>query len=248
MNNQNRPAELAMIDVVILCGGLGTRLREAIPDRPKALAPVGGRPFLDILVEDLIRQGFRRFILCVGHLKGQIIDRYKARNDAEFLFSLESSPLGTGGALRNALPLIRSHPVLVVNGDSYCCVEYRNLLQFHSERSAAATLVLTEPEKRRDGGLVRVDETHRILSFAEKSGPPGFRGLISAGIYLLQIDAIGLKSLVPPFSLEHDVFPSLVNSKLCFGFIIAGPLVDIGTPERYRKADEDRLGDYFIDR
>ena len=96
----------AEIDVLVLCGGVGSRLHPLISDRPKGMALIGGRPFLDILVEDLLKQGFRRIIFCVGHLKEQIIARYKSRDDAEYLFSQEDVPLGTGGAVQNALPLV----------------------------------------------------------------------------------------------------------------------------------------------
>ncbi len=231
---------MAGIDAVILCGGLGTRLRERVSDRPKALAPVGGRPFLDIIVEDLLRQGFRRVIFCVGHLKEQIIARYRARHDGEFMFSQEDMPLGTGGALRKALTLIRSDPILVMNGDSFCRVEFDKLYKCHLDRSAAATLVLTPPEERRDGGMVRLNEAHQILSFAEKPDNTAPRCFINAGIYLLNPEVLGLASLMPPFSLERDVFQTLVVTQACFGYVVDSPLVDIGTPERYREADENR--------
>jgi len=238
MRNRVELGSLAAIDVLVLCGGLGTRLRDAVPDRPKGMALVGGIPFLDILVDDLVKQGIRRVIFCVGHLKEQIIDRFRKRDDAKFVFSEEDSPLGTGGAVLNAMPLIRSNPVLVMNGDSFCRIELDRFYQYHFDKAATATLVLTTPEGRHDGGFVCLDKAHQILSFTEKVIPRATELFINAGIYFLQTEAIRLLSAAPPFSLEHDVLPALVKKKPCFGFLVGSPLVDIGTPERYRKADE----------
>ena len=102
MSDNHMRDVLAKVDVLILCGGIGSRLSSVNPDRPKGLAPVGGKPFLDILVEDLVQQGFQRIIFCVGHLKEQVIDRYKTRKDAEYFFSQEDIPLGTGGAVQES--------------------------------------------------------------------------------------------------------------------------------------------------
>jgi NDP-sugar pyrophosphorylase family protein len=230
---------LSSIDVLILCGGLGTRLSSVMPDRPKGLAPVGGKPFLDILVDDLLQQGFQRVIFCVGHLKEQIIERYQSRKDAEYLFSQENTPLGTGGAIQNALPLIRSHLVLIINGDSICPVNFADFHQFHTSKLAAVSLVLATPEDRPDGGTVCLNDAQQIQSFNEKSKSNAGECFINAGIYLIQRDVIELQALAPPFSLEYDVLPELVRKKSCFGFVVKSRLVDIGTPERYMKANRE---------
>ena len=230
---------LAKVDVLILCGGIGSRLSSVNPDRPKGLAPVGGKPFLDILVEDLVQQGFQRIIFCVGHLKEQVIDRYKTRKDAKYFFSQEDIPLGTGGAVQNALPLIHSNPVLVMNGDSLCPVDYAKFYQFHLDKSAAASLVLAAQHGRCDGGAVSLDDAQQIQSFAEKSIETTNERFINAGIYLLQVDAIDLRRPAPTYSLEYDVFPALFRSRPCFGFLVSSELVDIGTPERYLKANRE---------
>lgn len=240
MPDDGKSHPLDAIDVLILCGGTGSRLRSIIPDRPKGLAPVGGKPFMDILVEDLVRQRFRRVIFCVGHMKEQIIDRYQVRDDAEYLFSEEDAPLGTGGAVQNALPLIRSNPFLVVNGDSLCPVDFEKFYLFHHAKVASASFVLTQADERYDGGGVCLGETQRIRSFLEKSIVKDQHGcFINAGIYLLQREIVEHQYIAPPFSLEYDVFPALVNTKPCFGFVVGSQLVDIGTPERYRKANTD---------
>ncbi|MGE3538403.1 MAG: sugar phosphate nucleotidyltransferase [Candidatus Tectimicrobiota bacterium] len=239
MLHNEKPSPLASIDVLILCGGLGSRLRPLIADRPKGLALIGGRPFLDILVEDLIQHQFRRLIFCVGHLKEQIIEQYQHRQDAEYLFSQEDTPLGTGGAVQRALPLVHSDTCLVINGDSRCAVAFEAFWQFHCRKAAVASFVLTAPAGRQDGGLICINETQQIQSFAEKASVTPQRGFINAGIYLLQREWLVLPHVQAPFSLEHDVFPNLISTQPCFGFVVPSPLIDIGTPERYRQANEE---------
>ena len=106
------------IDALILCGGQGTRFRAVQEDIPKALAPFRGSAFIDLLLDDLVSQGFERIILATGFLSNQIEDHVKSRNDAEYIISLEPKPLGTGGAIKFAAGHFRSNPVLVMNGDS----------------------------------------------------------------------------------------------------------------------------------
>ena len=223
----------------MLCGGLGTRLREALPDKPKALAEVSGRPFLDILVDELKRQGLRRFVFCVGYGAEHIISRYGSRNDALFRFSKEDRPLGTGGALQHALQLIQSDPFIVVNGDSFCAVPLLKVLSRHHDNDALLTIVAVRPSGRMDAGMIRADAENRIIEFNEKSGAPDASGgYVNAGIYAVGESARPYFAKAPPFSLEHDVFPAMIASGRCFIFPVPGPLVDIGTPERLRAAGE----------
>jgi NDP-sugar pyrophosphorylase family protein len=232
-------APLAGIDAVILCGGLGTRLRGVIPEGPKSLAFIGDRPFLDILIEDLLRQGLRRFVLCVGYLKEQFIDRYGSRCDAQFVFSEESIPLGTGGAVQHARQHIRSSPFLLMNGDSLCRVDLKKFLVFHRDNHSTASFVVSPCDVRNDGGVVCLDGTNRVQSFLEKTrGSEEDQCYLNAGVYLLEQGLSLLDAPRPPFSLEHDVFPQLIENRTCFGFVTQSQVVDIGTPERYASAEE----------
>ena len=225
------------IDVLILCGGYGSRLQPLISDRPKGMALIGGRPFLDILVDELLRNGFRRIIFCVGHLKEQIIDHFKSRSDADFMFSEETVPLGTGGAVENALSIVGSQSILILNGDSICQVNYNELVHFHNSKKSSATFVLTNAKERDDGGIVILDKCSKVQFFLEKeNNEQTCNGFINAGIYLLSLDSIRFKKINMPFSLEYDFFPTLTKAKSCYGFLINSQLVDIGTPERYFKA------------
>ena len=225
------------IDAVILAGGLGTRLRAVLGDGPKPMAPIGDRPFLDVLIKDLVQQGLTRFILCVGYGRKRIIDYYRGRTDADFVFSEEETPLGTGGAVRQAARYVRSNPFLVLNGDSFCSVDYAQFLAFHQDHDAALSIVVAGLHGRSDGGSIELGNDRRITRFQEKAAVDG-NGLvyINAGVYLLQRELPGAWQHSVPFSLEHDVFPALIAHKPCYGFPIDSEVVDIGTPERYADA------------
>lgn len=228
---------MSSIDAVILAGGLGTRLQTAVSDRPKPLAAIQGRPFLDLLVDDLLLQGVSRFVLCVSHQREQIVAHFQARRDAEFLFSEETSPLGTGGAVRHALPMVRSNPFLLLNGDSWCRVDLGALLDFHATRGARASIVVTAARGRNDGGNIDLGEDGRIAAFREKAAvETGRPALINAGIYVLPRDLPAVWKQPDPLSLERDVFPQLAAGGGCFGFLVESEVIDIGTPERYADA------------
>jgi len=198
---------------------------------------IRGRPFLDILIDDLTRQGLRRLILCVGHRGNQIVAHLRSRTDAEFVFSEESSPLGTGGAVRHAAHLIQSDPVLALTGDSFCRIDYERFLEFHRERNSTASIAVAAARGRSDGGTVELADDARVVRFREKAaGVNAALTYINAGIYLLRRDLPTLWLQSNPFSLENDIFPELVSRKSCYGFVVDAEVVDIGTPERYVEA------------
>jgi NDP-sugar pyrophosphorylase family protein len=230
MNIKN---ELAKIDVMILCGGLGTRLRPISEDLPKVLMPFAGRPFIDVLIESLLPFGFRRFVLCVGHLKEKVRAHFQER-DYEIVFSEEEELLGTGGALKNASIMITGKHFLVMNGDSICPVDFSHFYDFHIQNGGIASLVLVEPLPGQDYGVVKVDDHSRIISFKEKKECRE-KMLINGGIYFMNREILDDMPAAAKFSLEYDLFPKII-SKGCYGFIVAGEVIDIGTPERYLQA------------
>lgn len=225
---------LREIDVVILCGGLGTRLRPVISNRPKVLAKIGERTFLDILINDLTLFGFRNIILCVGYLKDQIKNHFNCNKDYNILFSEEEEPLGTGGALKKAKSLIKTSPFMVMNGDSICKINFHDFYDFHTSKKASLSMALARAKTAQDFGSVILDDLNRITSFKEKVASKD-ECLINAGIYLMQKNVFSLMPDEDNFSLEYDFFPKLIEDK-CFGFIIDSELLDIGTPDRYEKA------------
>lgn len=226
--------DLKKIDVVILCGGLGTRLRPVVSDRPKVLAKIGEKTFLDILIDSLTKQGFKNIILCVGYLKGQIKNHFDCDKDYNIMFSEEREPLGTGGALKKARALIKSNSFMVMNGDSICKIDFRKFYDFHVNKKAILSMALVRTKAAQDFGSVILDDSQRITSFMEKVVNKD-ECLINAGIYLMQTDVFSFMPDENRFSLEYDFFPKLIEDK-CFGFTINSELIDIGTPERYEKA------------
>lgn len=235
----NRSSNLSDVDVVILAGGLGKRLRSLVSDRPKVLAEVGQRPFLDILINYLRNTGFSRIILSIGYLKDQIKERYANQG---ILFAEEETPLGTGGGIKNAQELIRSKNFFVMNGDSWIPsgVNMNMIHNFHKDKKALATVVLSSPRIQKDYGVVFLDKENLISHFNEKSKEEGTH-FLNAGIYLLNQELFSRMSQTP-FSLESDFFPSLIGEAF-YGFPIEGEVVDIGTPERYVEAQQKFSGD-----
>jgi len=231
---EKREKPLSDVDAVILAGGLGRRLRSAVSDRPKVLAEVAGRPFLDILIDNLRRAGCRRIILSVGHMKDQIKDHYAKSG---VFFAEEESPLGTGGGIKNAEPLVRGENFLAMNGDSWPAggVDFESIHNFHKSKNALITLALARPRNEKDYGAVLLDRGGKITSFNEKIKKEGGH-FLSAGIYVMSKNVFR-RMPDGPFSLETDFFPKLTGEAF-YGFPVDGEVVDIGTPERYESANK----------
>lgn len=236
----NDDGKMNATDAVILCGGLGSRLRPISGDLPKVLMPFAGRPFIDILIESLLPFGFKRFILCVGHLREKVRAHFRTR-DYEVVFSEEAEPLGTGGALKNARPHIATSPFLMLNGDSLCPTDLHLFYDFHMEKGGILSIVLTRPLSENSYGVVEVDQENRILAFREKAEAQ--RGsFINAGIYLAEHGIFDLMPESTRFSLETDFIPALLSHG-CYGFATDAEVIDIGTPERYVQAMKKKSGE-----
>src|SRR5579884_2743856 len=168
---------LEEVTAAILAGGLGTRLRSRIADRPKVLAPVHGRPYLTYLLDQLADAGLRSVVLLTGYLAGQIRSAFgDSYAGLRLTYSSEPSPLGTAGALRQALPHLLSSTILLLNGDSFCEAPLDDFHDFHSYRSADISLVLTRLEDGSRYGRVKLAPNSRVLCFEEKTqaGGPGW--------------------------------------------------------------------------
>ena len=198
-------------DVLILCGGLGKRLRSIVSNKPKPLIEIDNRAFLDLLIEYIAGHGFKRFILCTGYMGSAIVEHYETLFEhLEILFSQENQALGTAGAIKNAEPLIQSSPFLVANGDSFCHVDLAEFFGFHRRKSALSSIVVTQIQNSQEFGALTLNESQEVVSFEEKKAG-GKEALVNAGIYLFEKDVL---SLIPPdttYSLEVDLFPDLVG-------------------------------------
>lgn len=226
-----KPAD---VTAAVLAGGLGTRLRPVVADRPKALAEVGGRPFLAHVLDQLAGACIRRVVLCTGYLGGRIEAVFgDAYRGLRLVYSREPSPLGTGGALRLALPLFGSEGVLVMNGDSFCDTDPGAFSHWCGARKAPAAMVVTNvPDTSRYGRVVVRGE--RVVRFEEKrdDGRPGW---INAGVYMFRREVIAAIPVGRTISLEQEVLPGLVEHGLR-GYRNRGRFIDIGIPESYAAA------------
>ena len=221
---------------MVLCGGRGERLRGVLPDRPKALALLRGRPFIEWLLMALAGKGLRRIVLATGY-RGDAIAR--ALGDGrglgvDLVYSQEPEPLGTGGAVRLSASLTSTSPLLILNGDSYCRFEPAQMQRLHRERAAQATIWLQRHADAPRYGSVELDAQGRILRFLEK-GQNG-HSLFSCGVYLIERRAIDAIPAGRAVSLEREVFPALAGGGL-YGVVGEGTFLDIGTPESLAKAD-----------
>jgi D-glycero-alpha-D-manno-heptose 1-phosphate guanylyltransferase len=233
--------EMGGIDIVILCGGLGTRLREVTKDLPKPMVNINGDPFLNLIIDDASAFGFRRFILCVGYKSEVIGNYYKKKKDRlKYVLSEEDAPMGTGGAVKKARDLIASKFFFVLNGDSICRIDLKQFLAFHLEKKAEISIALTSIENPQDYGSVSLNADHEITGFNEKTAVPSEAGWVNAGIYIFNHHAINSFPPHKKISLEYDVFPSFVGKGL-YGYVNHVRLFDIGTPQRL-----DRLKKYFL--
>ncbi|WP_017301387.1 nucleotidyltransferase family protein [Nodosilinea nodulosa] len=228
-------SDLSACTAVILVGGLGTRLRSVVSDRPKVLAEINGRPFLGYLLDQVAEAGLRHVVLCTGYRADQVRSLLGDRwQDLTLTYSQETTPLGTGGALRLALPQLRSSTILALNGDSYCGADLAAFWDFHRQKQTQATLLLTQVPDTQRFGRVQVDGGDRIVAFEEKGNTTG-PGWINAGLYLVSQSHLANIPADRPISLEKDIFPQWIDQGL-YGYRAKGKFIDIGTPETYRQA------------
>jgi NDP-sugar pyrophosphorylase family protein len=220
----------------ILAGGRGSRLRSCVNDRPKALAPIGGRPFLSYLLDHIAAAGIPDVVLCTGYLGDQIERAFgDSYHGLRLAYSQEPSPCGTGGALRLAAAKIESDPVLVFNGDSFFDIDLVALWRWHHGREAHATIALTRVVDAARYGLIEVDDQGAVVAFHEKSSVPS-AGWINAGTYVLTHRLLQAIPQHRAVSLETELFPSWIGQGL-YGCRLTGRFIDIGTPSEYAAAE-----------
>lgn len=231
-----------MMDVIILAGGLGTRLRSAVSDVPKCLAPINGRPFLGYLLDYLERSNLvRRVVLSVGYKREMIRDwigEMEMKYSFQFVWSVEEEPLGTGGGIRKALSEVKTPDVLILNGDTFFDVDLHELHRRHQEGSKALTLALKPMRDFDRYGSVELDpNTGTILAFNEKAYRK--EGMINGGVYVMKVDAPIFGGLPERFSFEKAVLEPQCQRKQLLGVVQEGYFIDIGVPEDYLRAQQE---------
>ena len=225
-------------EAIILAGGLGTRLRSAVPDLPKCMAPVAGKPFLHHVIGFFQHQGIQKFILSLGYkheaIEQYIRDHFDRKN---FIFSVEDEPLGTGGAIRLASMKTGDKSVLVLNGDTLFKIALDKLSSFHAMCGADCTLSL-KPMKQFDRyGVVKLRTDYSVESFHEKRFYED--GLINGGVYAINVERFLQEELPEKFSFEKDYLEVFFNKRRMYGVIQEGYFIDIGIPEDYKRSDTE---------
>lgn len=226
------------MEVVILAGGLGTRLRHIIGDFPKCLALVNNRPFLYYLIQDCVQQGVKRIVLSLGYKADTVID-YIQQNTWPIAIDwvIESEPLGTGGGIALALQSCHQPHVLVMNGDTFLEVNYQQLLAYHQAQQALCTIAVKHMHDFERYGTLTFKASGTIESFLEKQ--PVTEGYINAGVYVINKAAFLQARWPSKFSFETDFLQAPAYTQQCFAFTETGYFIDIGVESDYLQAQED---------
>lgn len=224
---------------IVLAGGLGTRLRTEVPDLPKPMAPVNGRPFLEYQLDYWLAQGVGHFVLSVGYRREVIMAHFgNAYGSARIDYAVETEPLGTGGGLFGAMNLlIDETPFLLLNGDTFFELDLTRLAAFHADRRSDWTFALFRAKEAGRYMGLRLDDEGRILSLQSGADDPD--RLANGGVYVVSRD--GLDRYAPPLggkiSIEDDILPAMMASGCrIFGLECNGRFLDIGVPHDYRRA------------
>ena len=219
-------------EAIILAGGLGTRIRDLFPDIPKCMIPVAGKPFLDYLLLKLHGQGIEKVILSVGYKKQIIQNHYcDMFKNLSIVYSEESEPLGTGGAIKRALHYCNQESCLVLNGDSYLDFNIREFfLKINFTQLNILTVMVND--RSRYGALV-IDDISGEISFEKNVSSPGY---INAGVYILNHDLF--KDVdESSFSFEHKILAKVINTQNCNLIYSKSGFIDIGVPKDFKRAD-----------
>ena len=225
-------------ECIVLAGGLGTRLRSVVADKPKCMAPIGDQPFLYYLLQYLHRQGITHAVLSLGYRSEQVIDWCNSMElPLEVSFAVEPEPLGTGGAIMHALPQLKGNGFFITNGDTFFEVPLQEQYNYHQQRQSKLTLALKPMRQFERYGSIQIAENGLITAFNEKQYCE--EGLINGGIYLTTADFLRGLQLPALFSFEKEVLEKQVQQGALYGFVSDTYFIDIGIPEDYEKAQHD---------
>jgi D-glycero-alpha-D-manno-heptose 1-phosphate guanylyltransferase len=226
-------------DIIILAGGLGTRLKEEVADKPKAMAPINGKPFLEFLLNYIHKTGFQRVIISTGYLSKSIENYFKDKyRSIEIEYAVEKEPLGTGGAIKLASRKVTTPYFIVLNGDTLFRINLQDFFQEHVEKLANMTIALRKVDDASRFGQVEIDGRGVIRAFKEKSNDSK-SGLINGGVYIIKTKYFKKQQLPEKFSFEKDWLQKYVDSGEFFGRVFDDYFIDIGVPEDYKRAQKE---------
>ena len=222
-------------EAIILAGGLGTRLRSVLPDLPKCMAPVNGRPFLFYIIDYFQKQGIEKFIFSLGYKHEIISAGIKEKYPALAVeFVIERQPLGTGGAIQLAVEKAKGKDVLILNGDTLFEVDMEALALFHKRSGSACTLTLKPMTNFERYGVVELEDDDHIKSFKEKQHYD--KGLINGGVYILNTGRFRQQKRPEKFSFEKDYLEVFFSAMPMYGCVQDKYFIDIGIPEDFERA------------
>jgi len=240
---QFRPERTALI----LCGGLESRVQPSSFSTPKPLLPIGYQALVEYQIQYLKKFEFDRIILAIGYLQEQIV-RYldEHRLGIRLRYSFEKEPLDTGGAIKNAEPMISSD-FIALNGDViFSNLDLDKLIYAHKKSNSMATIVLARSATPTRFGAVELDNENRVTSFVEKPRKQtAGEAWVNAGVYVITPSVLSKIAKRRRASLELDVFPKLMREGTIFGFKHDGYWADVGTPEDYLRVQKDLLTGVF---
>lgn len=226
-------------EAIILAGGAGTRLKDVIADLPKPMAPVNGRPFLEYQLDYLDRWGLNKVVLSVGYQQEKIMDHFGDQyKSLQLIYAKEDEPLGTGGAILNALQHIDGFSAFVFNGDTYFDVNLQRLEDFRKIKEADICVSLRYEIDPSRFGIVEFDNNNRITRFYEKHSGLD-EGYINGGVYLIRKDYLLKFGLPSQFSFERDFLQQYYQTEEFYGLRCFSYFRDIGIPEDYQKAQDE---------
>lgn len=220
-------------EAIILAGGLGTRLREAVPDLPKCMAPVAGKPFLEHVASWFYAQGVEHIVFSLGYMH-ETMENFLSTKDWSYSVVIEKDPLGTGGGIRLACEQIKGDDVLIGNGDTLFKANLSAFSDLHRQQQSACSIALKPMQQFDRYGVVEMDKDDHILSFREKAFYEN--GLINGGVYALNVPGFLALPLPEKFSFEKDYLEKYCSSEKMTGFIQDAYFIDIGIPEDYNRA------------
>lgn len=227
-------------EAIILAGGLGTRLRAVVKDVPKPMAQVNGQPFLDYILEYLIKNEITKVILAVGY-KHEIIQNYLSHNKKfsglQISYSIENEPLGTGGAIAQALTKVDGPYTFIVNGDTFFDIPLNQLEIFAHKKNAEIAIALKELPFSIRYGQVTCASDDRILSFINNEQDQR-ESCINGGTYFINKNLFESFDLSQKFSLENDFFKPYLKNIQAYGKVFNDFFIDIGIPEDYNLAQK----------